>query len=189
MKKKAALTSPALIILDMISEFRFPGARPVLTAAGAIAPAIARLRARARAAHVPIIYVNDMPEDWESDQSALMKRCTAPGARGRDVVRLVAPEQGDFFIHKPRHSGFYATALAELLYALDSKELIITGTTSHQCVLFTAMDAHVRGYPLIAPRDCIAAPSADQTRHALFILQDALRTRTPLAASLRFSHP
>jgi nicotinamidase-related amidase len=31
---------------------------------------------------------------------------------------------------------------------------VAPGITAHQCVLFTAMDAHVREYELIVPRDC-----------------------------------
>lgn len=170
----------------MISEFRFPGAKAVLTTARTIAPAIAALRKRASAAGLPVIYVNDMPDDWEADQTALVRRCTAPGARGCDVARLLAPRAGDYFLYKPRHSGFYATALAELLYAAGAHQLIITGTTTHQCVLFTAMDAYVRGYPVTVPRDCVGAPTAAQQRHALFVLKNSLRAGTPLSTSLRF---
>jgi hypothetical protein len=53
-------------------------------------------------------------------------------------------------------------------------------------VLFTAMDAYVRDYRLVVPRDCIAAPALAQTRHALFILEDALRGRTPLSSRVLF---
>lgn len=175
----------ALLVLDMISEYRFEDWQPVLRAARKVAPAIARLAQRARTVGVPVIYVNDMAGRWESDQQSFVGRCSAQRARGAEVTRLVAPQAGDSFIFKPKHSGFYATPLAQLLQTSGVQELILTGTTAHQCVLFTAMDAYVRDHVLVAPTDCLAAPTTQQTRHALFILREALRARTPLSRSVQ----
>ena len=75
---------------------------------------------------------------------------------------------------KPRHSAFFETALNSLLSRLRIRRLILTGTTAHQCVLFTAMDAHIRGYQVIVPRSCVASPQRRQTTHALAILEDAV---------------
>jgi nicotinamidase-related amidase len=135
----------ALLILDMISEFRFPDAEPVLRGARRPARAIARLKARARTANAPVIYVNDTAGQWESDPRAFVQRCLASEARGRDVVRLVEPDlDRDYFMFKPKHSAFFGTPLESLLRELGIRRLVLTGITSHQCVLFTAMDAHVR---------------------------------------------
>jgi nicotinamidase-related amidase len=60
------------------------------------------------------------------------------------------------------------------------------GASSHQCVLFTAMDAHVRGFSLYVPRDCMAAPTSKDTAHALFILENGIGAHTPLGSSIRF---
>ena len=175
----------ALLILDMISEFQFVDWEPVLAAARRVAPRIAGLRARANNLGVPVIYVNDTRDTWESDQTAFMKRCLAPGARGQEVARQLAPAGSDWFMFKPRHSAFYATPLGEILDQLRVSELILTGLTSHQCVLFTAMDAYVRNFMVAAPRDCIGAPTSAQTRHALFLLQEALQARTAPSTHLR----
>jgi nicotinamidase-related amidase len=180
-------SSRALLILDMISEFDFPDWKPVLKSARRIAPRIARLRERARNAGVPVVYVNDIPADWDVDRRTLIRRCTRAGARGREVVSTVAPGEGDYFIYKPKHSGFFASSLDELLATLGRRELILTGTTTHQCVLFTAMDAYVRDYSVVIPRDCVAAATSEQSRHGLFILQHALRARVIDSTSLRFS--
>jgi nicotinamidase-related amidase len=177
--------STALLILDMVSEFRFPDGRRVLQGARRPAPAIARLKARARVARAPIIYVNDTAGAWESDPRAYVERCTDPSAPGRDVVELIRPQlDDDYFMFKPRHSAFFGTPLQTLLGQLRVRRLVLTGISAHQCVLFTAMDAHVREYELVAPADCIGAPRRTQTRHALFVLEDALRAR--IAPSARF---
>ena len=186
MPTRIAHRGTALLILDMLSEFRFPDALRLLPSALRIAPRIARLRAHARASGMPVIYVNDTRGKWESDQTAFVKRCREPGARGSEIARQLQPAPEDYFIFKPRHSAFYATPLKELLERLEAATLVLTGQTSHQCVLFTAMDAYVRKFSLVVPPDCIGAPTAAHTRHALFILEEALKARTPLSASLRF---
>jgi nicotinamidase-related amidase len=177
----------ALLILDLISEFTFPDARAVLEGARRPAVAIAKLKMRARAAGAPIIYVNDTAGRWESDPRAFVQRCLAPRARGRDVVDLVKPQlDRDYFIFKPKHSAFFGTPLQTLLAQLGVRRLVLTGVTSHQCVLFTAMDAHVREYELIVPADCIGAGRREETRHALFIASRALQARTTGSARVRF---
>jgi nicotinamidase-related amidase len=177
----------ALLILDMISEFRFPDAERVLRGAHQPARSIARLRQRAQAAGIPLIYVNDTAGKWESDPRAFVQRCLASGARGRSVVGLVAPDLNkDYFMFKPKHSAFFGTPLESLLQELRIRRLVLTGVTSHQCVLFTAMDAHVREYELVMPADCVGSGSRAETRHALFIAQHALRAKVGRSARLRF---
>lgn len=175
----------ALLILDLISEYRFEDWRRILAAAARIAPRIQKLRQRAAAARVPIIYVNDSGTHWHSARTDFIRRTRAATARGAQVVRCLEPARGDHFVFKPRHSGFYATPLSELLERLRIKKLILTGLTSHQCVLFTAVDAYVRDYEIIVPPDCIGAPDPAQTRHALYVLREALNARTPRSDRIR----
>ncbi len=176
-----------LLVLDLISQFEFDDWRGILAAAERITPRISRLKARANRARVPVIYVNDSSGKWQSDRTSFVERCAAENARGSRIARRIAPQPEDYFIFKPKHSGFYGTPLAELLEQLDAEELILTGLTSHQCVLFTAMDAHVREYKLIVPPDCIGAATQRQTRHALFVLKEALSATTPSSKSIRFT--
>lgn len=177
----------ALLILDMVSEFQFPDAAPVLRGARRPAHAISRLKDRAGTARIPVVYVNDTAGRWESDPRGFVQRCLARDARGRDVVELIQPDlDQDYFMFKPRHSAFFGTPLESLLSQLRIRRLVLTGITSHQCVLFTAMDAHVRDYELIVPSDCVGAESAAQTRHALFIAKHALMARVLASTRLRF---
>jgi nicotinamidase-related amidase len=185
-KTRMDIRATALLLLDLISDFDFPDGGQLLRAALPAAQRIGKLRHRAKAAGIPVIYVNDNLGKWQSDRHELLKHCLGEQSKGRPLVQHIAPEVDDYFIFKPKHSGFYATPLAELLQASGTKRLIITGTTSHQCVLFTAMDAYVRDFELVVPRDCIASPSPTETDHALFILREALAARTPMASSLRF---
>lgn len=157
----------ALLIIDMISDFRFDEAPQLLPRLRPVVSRIAALKASAGARGIPAIYVNDNFGRWQSDFAGLVEYCTRPGQPGAEFVRELAPGKDDYFILKPRHSGFYASSLETLLEHMGVQRLILAGISSHQCVLFTANDAYVREYDLKIPRDCITAPSPPQTRLAL----------------------
>lgn len=176
----------ALLILDMISEYRYPDGERIVRSAAKAATNIARLRERAHAAKTPVIYVNDTAGHWESDQKGFIERCLQPDSRGRKIVQLLAPTPEDYFMFKPMHSAFFGTPLHTLLQRLKVGQLIATGITSHQCVLFTAMDAHVRELELIVPSDCIGAASVTDTKHACYILSHALMAKVISSRQVRF---
>jgi nicotinamidase-related amidase len=175
----------ALLILDMISDFDFPDGKIVVRTARRIAPRIAALKSRAVQARIPAIYVNDNLGRWRSDIEALVSRCTRDEAIGSDVVARIAPTEKDFVVLKPRHSGFYATPLAALLEAAGAKRLILTGLSSHQCILFTANDAYLREFELLIPADCVGAPDIKQSRFALTYFRTVLGADVRSSARLR----
>lgn len=174
-----------LLIVDVISDFKFEDAGRVLRQFRPVARNIAQLKQRARAAGMPVIYANDNFGRWRSDASGLVEYCSRADSPGAQLVRLLAPDAEDYFVIKPRHSAFFASALEALLACMGARRLVITGLSSHQCVLFTANDAYVREYALKIPRDCIAAPSAMQTRFALRYFEMVLGADTRPAAQFR----
>jgi len=186
MARKPRAPKTALLVLDMISEFRYPDGERILRSARKTARNIARLRERAHDARIPVIYVNDTAGKWESDQKAFVQRCQQPGSKGHDIAELLAPAPHDYFMFKPRHSAFFGTPLHTLLQRLRVQRLVATGITSHQCVLFTAMDAHVREFELVIPSAAIGAGAAADTRHALYIFSHALKAKISNSRQLRF---
>jgi nicotinamidase-related amidase len=174
-----------LLVLDMISDFQFPDGPKVQRAARRIAPRIAALKKRARDAGIACIYVNDNPGRWRSDSNALVEHCLRQGAPGADIVQRLRPDDSDYFILKPRHSAFYATPLEVLLTHLGTRRIILTGVSSHQCVLFTANDAHVRNFEVIIPSDCVAAPTGHDTRFALHYFEAVLGARVTPSSKLQ----
>jgi nicotinamidase-related amidase len=62
------------------------------------------------------------------------------------------PEENDYFVLKPKHSGFFSTTLETLLRYLETQTLILTGIAGNFCVLFTANDAYMRDFNLFVPR-------------------------------------
>jgi nicotinamidase-related amidase len=176
----------ALIVLDLISDYSFDGGDRIARAALPAARRIARLKARAKAANVPVIYVNDGLGRWRSDFPGLVRHCSRDASRGAPIVRAIAPAGDDYCVLKPKHSGFYATALETLLDFLGAKRLILTGVSSHQCVLFTANDAYVRDLELSIPRDCISARNARDTQLALEYFTRVLGADVRVSTALRF---
>jgi nicotinamidase-related amidase len=174
----------ALVLVDTINGFDFEGSEPLVAAAEQASRAIEALARRARAARVPVIYVNDNFGQWRSDFRATIEACTAPDRPGREVSLRLKPENDDFFVLKPMHSAFYATPFELLLDELEVDTLILTGFAADLCVLFTAHDAHMRGLRLLVPADCTASNSPAITERALAHLRDALSARIEPSSSI-----
>jgi nicotinamidase-related amidase len=168
----------ALLIIDMLNTFDFDDYEHLLEASREIVEPINRLRAKARKAGMPVIYVNDNYGRWRDDRAQLVGHLTSEGMRGADIARAVAPAQDDYFVVKPEASGFYATPLPALLPRLKVTRLILTGVAADICVQFTAADAHMREYELWVPRDAVAGSQPERVKWALGIMADSLGADT-----------
>jgi len=162
------------------------------TACGtALAPAPSRderkAAPRAARAHVPTIYVNDNYGDWHAEFAELIERCASRAARGRRLVEQLRPRPADFHVLKPLHSGFHSTSLGVLLERIEARCLVLTGVAAHICVLFTAIDAYMRGLEIVVPSDCVASESARQEQYALQQMAEVLRARIVPSQGVRFS--
>ena len=146
-----------LLLIDVINPLDFPNSDALLKHALPMAERIATLKAKARKHGVPTIYINDNFGRWRSDFQSQVDACLEPDVLGRPIAERLKPDHDDYFILKPMHSGFYLTPLELLLDRLEAETLIVTGMATNICVFFTANDAHMRGYRILAPRDCCAA--------------------------------
>jgi len=169
----------ALLLIDVINDFAFPEAELALKFAVPMAHRLRTLKQRAHKAGVPAIYINDNFGRWQSNFAALVEHCSK--SRGKEVSRLLAPHQRDYFVLKPKHSAFYSTTLDVLLRYLGAQQLIITGIAANICVLFTANDAYMRDYELLIPQDCVASNTEVENTYAL------QQMRTILKADIRSS--
>ncbi|HSD46560.1 MAG TPA: isochorismatase family cysteine hydrolase, partial [Pyrinomonadaceae bacterium] len=141
----------ALLLIDVINDFDFPEGEKLLRLAMPVGRNIAKLKERASAAGIPSIYVNDNFGRWQSDLKKLVDHCLRDDGRGKQFVEMLLPEDDDYFVLKPKHSGFYSTTLSLLLTHLGAENLIITGIAGNNCVLFTANDAYMRDFKLFIP--------------------------------------
>jgi nicotinamidase-related amidase len=177
----------AVLLIDLINDFEFVDGEELFRQALPVARQIAEVKKRAKEAGVPVIYVNDNFGKWQSDFRKLLDHCLNGDVRGKPIAELLKPDEDDYFVLKPKHSGFYSTTLAILLKYLQAKTLILTGVTADICVLFTANDAYMRDYHLMVPADCVASVNPDENRHALEQMQRVLKADTRPSAEIRFN--
>jgi nicotinamidase-related amidase len=182
-----SMTKPALILIDVINTFDFEGSQPIVDAATNAAVAIEALASKARTHGIPVIYANDNFRQWRSDFNATVDACIKPESRGAAIATRLRPQHTDYFILKPKHSAFFATPLELLLRHLGVDALILAGFATDLCVLFTAHDAHMRGFNLFLPEDCTASNSPEITQRALDHLREALACSTGSSEALEFT--
>ena len=176
----------ALLLIDVINDLDFPEAEELLRYARPMSRKIMRLKQRAKKAGVPVIYVNDNFGRWRSDFRRQVVHCLRDNSRGHEIVSLLQPEDDDYVVLKPKHSGFFSTTLHTLLRYLGSRKLILTGIAGNFCVLFTANDAYMRDYELIIPSDCTASNTAKENRQALALMRKFLKADTRVSSKVRF---
>ena len=167
----------ALLLIDVINDFDFPEGEQLLRLALPAGRNIARLKRRAKDAGIPAIYVNDNFGRWRSDFKKIVTHCREEG-HGKEFVELLLPEEDDYFVLKPKHSGFYSTSLALLLTHLTATNLILTGIAGNNCVLVTANDAYMRDFKLFVPSDCVVSNTEDENEHALKQMETVLKADT-----------
>lgn len=178
-----------------MNDFDFAEGEQLLRLALPVGKNIAHLKQRTKAAGIPAIYVNDNFGRWQSDLAKLVQHCLGPEIRGRRLVEQLQPEDDDYFVLKPKHSGFFSTVLETLLDHLRAETLILTGLTTESCVLFTAADAHMRDFHILVPADCVAsADPADRERsldhaHRVLDADVTASTRLDLDALLGRARP
>src|SRR5205085_2532344 len=175
----------ALLLIDVINDLDFPEANQLLRYARPMAKKLLWLKKRAKKVGVPVIYVNDNFGRWRSDFRRQVVHCLRESSRGHQIVALLRPDDDDYFVLKPKHSGFFSTTLETLLRYLGSKKLILTGIAGNFCVLFTANDAYMRDYELMIPSDCTASNTAEENRKALDLMRKFLKADTRPSSKVR----
>jgi len=187
MMNEADKSEIAIVLIDVINDLEFPEGDQLLEAALPAARNIARLTQRAREAKVPVIYVNDNFGRWRSDFKKIVDRCLHDDVRGRPIVELLVPDENDYFVLKPKHSGFFSTTLDLLLRYLGVRTLVVAGFAGNNCVLFTANDAYMRDYQLIIPADCIASNTPADNKYALQQMSNVLKADTRPSTEIDFA--
>ena len=167
----------ALILIDVINALDFDHGEELLQYALPMARNIAALKRRAKELGIPAVYANDNFGRWQSDLNQVLDHVLHDGVPGKPLAEILHPEKDDYFVLKPKHSGFFSTQLDILLDYLGAKTLIVTGVQANICVLFTANDAYMRDYALVVPSDCVASTDPAEAEHALKEMQVVLKAR------------
>ena len=122
------------ILRGLASEQR----RPVIDAAlDAVVARLAGVKARAKAAGVPVILVQ---HDGDDDHRL------RTGGEGWRLRTEIAPAAGDIVVHKTASDSFYATDLQARLDALGATHLVVGGCMTPYCVDTTVRRAVSLGF-------------------------------------------
>jgi nicotinamidase-related amidase len=176
----------ALLLIDVINDLAFDGSEALVAQAEPMAVRLSRLKRRATAAGVPAIYINDNFGQWRSDFRKTVAHCTSRSSAGRRVSQRLRPTARDYFVLKPKHSGFFDTTLDTLLETLRIHRVILTGIAGNICVLFTANDAYMRDLRIFAPADCIISNTLVDNEHALRQIALVMKGKLTISTQLRF---
>ncbi|MFZ3554295.1 cysteine hydrolase family protein [Streptomyces sp. BH055] len=174
----------ALVVIDMINTYDHDDAELLLPASRAVVPAVVELLDRARTAGVPVIYVNDNFGEWRSHHGELVEAALAgPHA---ELVEPLRPDGDSLFVVKARHSIFYETPLSYLLWELGVGHIVLCGQVTEQCVLYSALDAHIRHLRTTVPHDAVAAIHPELASAALEMMRRNMGAHIVAASEVAF---
>ncbi len=179
-KRRVTRTDPpidpgktAVLVIDMQKAFVEEGAALRIEGAAATVPVIAGFTDRCRSAGVKIIWVKreykadgsdmEIPRRLELDARGI-RGVLAPGSKGKNSSEDadgLSPREEDPQIIKPRFSAFFRTDLYEKLRSLAIDTVILTGTTTPNCIRTTAYDALSYDLRVIAAEDCCSSQTPE----------------------------
>lgn len=159
----------ALIVIDMINTYTHQDAELLIPSVRAALPHLVRALERARQKRIPVIYVNDNFGEWRSHHGEIIET-TLAGTHAQ-LVEPVLPDDDSLFVVKARHSIFFETPLGYLLSQLGVDHVVLCGQVTEQCVLYSALDAHIRHLRVSVPEDAVAHIHGDLAEAALRMME------------------
>jgi nicotinamidase-related amidase len=175
----------ALIIADMLNAYDHEDAEPLADSVKEQLPNIVDLRRRAEEADALVVFVNDNHDSWEAGREELIEK--AMQGEHPELVDPIAPREPVPFLAKGRHSAFYQTALDHLLRASEVERLVLAGQVTEQCILYTALDAYIRGYAMVVPPDAVACIDSELAQGALKMMESNMHAELTPVREIDFS--
>lgn len=164
----------ALLIIDMQKAFVEQGAAHCIAGAKATIPAINETIREARGAGAPVFWIK---REYRADGSDVEftregawlagGRTMAPGSTGINSAELaegLTAQPEDYQIIKPRWSAFFQTELDLILRRKEIDTVILTGTTTPNCIRTTCYDAIAMDYRTIVIECCCSSQTEEIQR-------------------------
>ncbi|MEU8461744.1 isochorismatase family cysteine hydrolase [Streptomyces sp. NPDC029003] len=175
----------ALLVIDMLNTYEHEDADALAPSVRKALPGIRTLLERARADGAPVIYVNDNFGQWRSHHGEILRAALA--GRHADLVEPIAPDEDDLFVVKARHSAFFETPLGYLLEQLGVVRVVLCGQVTEQCVLYSALDAHIRHLDVVVAADAVAHIDADLADAAVRMMERNMAVEVLPARDIGFA--
>ena len=173
----------ALIVVDMLNDYEHEDADALAASVAEQLPQMVQLRnAGGERDDVMLVYVQDNHDAWNAEREDLVER--AFQGRHPELVEPIAPVGRVALLQKGRHSIYYQTALDHLLRVEQVTRVILIGQVTEQCILYSALDAYLRGYEIIVPPDAVAHIDPELARAALRMMQRNMHAELVPAADV-----
>jgi nicotinamidase-related amidase len=167
----------------MLNAYDHDDAESLVEAVRDALPNMVKLRDEAKAReNVKLVYVNDNYDEWEAGRETLIER--AVNGKHPELVEPIAPEGDRPFLPKGRHSVFYETALSHVLRVEDVERVILIGQVTEQCILYSALDAYLRGFQVIVPPDAVAHIDDELAEASLKMMEKNMHAELTPAADV-----
>lgn len=101
-------------------------------------------------------------EGWKNGGRSMGPEST--GYRSAEAPEGLRPKNGDYTIIKPRWSAFFHTELDLILRRLKVDTVILTGTTTPNCIRTTCYDANSLDYNVVILKDCCSSTTEEIQR-------------------------
>ena len=167
-------TRSALLVIDMENGFVEPEGGHCIRFAKSTVPACVRAVETAREKGIPVFFVKRIYRTDGSDVEltrhaawAAGGRACGPATTGPNSAQApegLRPQPGDYTIIKPRWSAFFQTELDLILRRLDVRTVILTGTTTPNCVRTSCYDAISLEYNTVVLTDCCSSQTEEIQR-------------------------
>jgi nicotinamidase-related amidase len=159
----------ALLLVDVVQGFEHEDAEELLASFRARHAGFVRALQQARSDGIPVVYANDNFGVWDGDAPRLVRE--ALEGPGGELVRRIAPREGETFVVKPRYSAFDHTPLDLILRELEVERVLLGGMSTEGCVAQTAIAARELGFKVSVFAEACASVDEQLERVALEYLE------------------
>ncbi|HEU5096925.1 MAG TPA: cysteine hydrolase family protein [Reyranella sp.] len=171
----ATMVDGVLLIVDAQREYT-DGLLP-LTGVQAAVDALAVLLDKARSAKAPVIHVRHKGPG----------KAFNPSSTGYEIVKQLAPRDGETVVDKGLPNAFAGTELAKHLAGTGRKNLIVGGFMTHMCISATVRSATDHGFMCTVAADTVATRDLPDATNGATISAEAVNKITLAALSDRFA--
>jgi nicotinamidase-related amidase len=173
----------SLIVIDMLNAYDHEDADALAESVTEKLPQIVKLRDTAgERDDVMLVYVQDNHDAWNAERDDLVER--ACQGKHPELVEPIAPVGRVALLQKGRHSIYYQTALDHLLKVEEVQRVILVGQVTEQCILYSALDAYLRGYEVVVPPDAVAHIDEELATAALGMMERNMHADLVAAADV-----
>ena len=171
----ATMADGVLLIVDAQREYT-DGLLP-LNGVQAAVDALAVLLDKARSAKAPVIHVRHKGPG----------KAFNPSSTGYEIVKQLAPRDGETVVDKGLPNAFAGTELARHLAGASRKNLIVGGFMTHMCISATVRSATDHGFMCTVAADTVATRDLPDATNGATISAEAINKITLAALSGRFA--